>query len=149
MIEIIVMVWEIKLNFKMRKYGMAGFEKITEEERRNRYTKKYSCCGLAGFILYLTLVVLAIIIMSPRSCESRHSLELGVCVECDKLCMDCQGDATKCNKCMMGYFPNPNDGDQCDKCDAYEDSIRCKSCSANSDGGATCNECAKGFVLDK
>lgn len=97
---------------------MDGFEKITEEERRRKYGRKYSVCGIISFILYLLIVIVCFAAIDNRTCDPKHSLELGVCVPCDELCNDCSGDATKCNKCITGFYPHSGDG-QCQKCDAF------------------------------
>lgn len=65
-IEAIIMIWEIILNRKMRKYKIEGFEKISEEERRSRYSKKYAGCGCFTFIIYFAVLVLGMIAFQSR-----------------------------------------------------------------------------------
>lgn len=81
-IEIIVMIWEIRLNYKMRGLNIKGFEKLTEEDRRRTYGRKYTVCGLVGFIIYMLIVVLCFFAVVSRTCTDKHALELGVCVPC-------------------------------------------------------------------
>jgi len=81
-IEIIVMIWEIRLNFKMRGLNIKGFEKCTEEDRRRTYGRKYSVCGFVAMAIYLALFCLLFFTQASRSCTEKHALELGVCVPC-------------------------------------------------------------------
>ena len=75
-VEAIIMVWEIILNRKMRKYKIEGFEKISEEERRSRYSKKYSGCGCLTFFLYF-----AILVFGMFAFESRNELMKDLLIE--------------------------------------------------------------------
>lgn len=61
-IEIIIMIWEIVLNRKMRKLRIEGFEKISEEDRRNNYGKKFGGVGCMTFMVYLLVVILGMFI---------------------------------------------------------------------------------------
>lgn len=82
-IEIIVMIWEIRLNYKMRGLNIKGFEKCTEEDRRRTYGRKYTVCGIVSFVLYIVILGLCIFgVVESRSCTDKHALELGVCVPC-------------------------------------------------------------------
>lgn len=65
--EAIIMIWEIILNRRMRKYKIEGFEKISEEERRSRFSKKYSGCGCVTFFLYFTILVACMFVFESRN----------------------------------------------------------------------------------
>jgi SNF family Na+-dependent transporter len=75
-IEAIIMIWEIILNRKMRKYKIEGFEKISEEERRSRYSKKFAGCGCLTFVLYF-----AILVIGMFGFESRNELMKSMLIE--------------------------------------------------------------------
>jgi len=76
------MIWEIKLNYKMRGLNIKGFEKLTEEDRRRTYGRKYSVCGFIGLAIYVVIFAFCFFSVDSRSCTDKHSLELGVCVPC-------------------------------------------------------------------
>lgn len=79
---------------------------MTEDDRRRNYSRKFGVCGMVSFMFYLLLVILCAAAISTRSCDDVHALELGVCMPCDKLCLDCKEDSTKCQKCKVGYYPS-------------------------------------------
>jgi len=76
------MIWEIKLNYKMRGLNIKGFEKLTEEDRRRTYGRKYSVCGFIGLAIYIVIFAFCFFSVDSRACTDKHSLELGVCVPC-------------------------------------------------------------------
>lgn len=78
-IEIIIMIWEIVLNRKMRKLRIEGFEKISEEDRRNNYGKKFGGVGCMTFMVYLLVVILGMFIFQSRNEALMQQLaEMGV-----------------------------------------------------------------------
>ena len=93
-IEIILCIWEVTLNRKMRKLRIQGFEKVTEEEKRRRYSRKFGLLGLVTALVWLALLILILAVSSGRECDNRHAMESGVCVPCiDPLCEDCLQDS--------------------------------------------------------
>ena len=66
-IEAVIMIWEIILNRKMRKYKIEGFEKISEEDRRKQYSKRYSGCGSLTFALYFIILVMGMFMFESRN----------------------------------------------------------------------------------
>lgn len=63
------------------------------------------------------------------------------------MCLKCTKDSTKCESCDVGFHPSKEDG-QCRDCDQYEDQVRCLKCTEGTDGTATCNQCATGYLLN-
>ena len=133
-IEAVIMIWEIILNRKMRKYKIEGFEKISEEDRRKQYSKRYSGCGSLTFALYFIILVMgmfmfesrnellkAMLITQGASANSSEpmvgtTIEMGVIVNCTPNCLNCDGDSTKCKKCADGMYVKKKDG-LCYDCD--------------------------------
>jgi len=76
------MIWEIRLNFKMRGLNIKGFEKCSEEDRRRTHGRKYSVCGFVAIAIYIAIVAFCFFTIESRSCTDKHALELGVCVPC-------------------------------------------------------------------
>lgn len=65
-VEIILCMWEITLNRKMRKLKIQGFEKITEEEKRRRFSRKYGLLGLSSALVWLVILIMILAIASGR-----------------------------------------------------------------------------------
>lgn len=104
-LEIVLMIIEIRLNLKMRKLKVKGFEKPTEEERRRKWSRCAGIMSLVIMILYLIVLILSLSLSKGRLCEGKYSLTLGVCELCkDKNCLDCTGNPSKCSTCAGGYF---------------------------------------------
>lgn len=57
LIEIIIMIWEIILNRRMRKYKIEGFAKLSEEDRRAKFSKKAAGLGICTFMIYFLIVI--------------------------------------------------------------------------------------------
>ena len=88
------------MNIKMRKLKMRGFEKISEEEKRKRFSKKFGALGLVSALVWLVVLLIILAAAPGRECDSRHAMETGVCVPCvDPLCEDCHKDSDKCLSC--------------------------------------------------
>jgi len=62
------MIWEIKLNYKMRGLNIKGFEKLTEEDRRRTYGRKYSVCGFIGLAIYIVIFAFCFFSVDSRAC---------------------------------------------------------------------------------
>lgn len=102
-VEGIIMIWEIILNRRMRKYKIEGFEKISEEERRSRYSKKYAGCGFLTFFVYFVILVFGMFAFESRNDLMKsllieapgmngtvgQTIEMGVIVNCTPGCNDC------------------------------------------------------------
>ena len=92
-----MIIWEIKLNRDMRKLKIEGFEKVTEEERRRRHSKKFGLIGLATALCWLLIVIICLVVASGRNCDAKHAMEMGVCIPCqDPLCDSCLEDSQMC-----------------------------------------------------
>lgn len=89
-VEIIIAIWEIGLNRKMRKLKVPEYEKISEEERRRIHSKKFGLVGLVSAFCWLVVLIICLAAASGRYCDVRHAMEMGVCVPCqDPLCDSC------------------------------------------------------------
>jgi SNF family Na+-dependent transporter len=74
-IEIIIMIWEIVLNRKMRKYKIEGFEKINEEDRRTKYGKKFGACGCMTFAIYILVIIFGMFAFESRNAALEEQLD--------------------------------------------------------------------------
>ena len=81
-IEIVIMIWEIRLNLKMKKLGIAEFQKLTEEDRRRKFGRKSTIYGWVSFALFIVILVLGLALAPGRSCHGSRGVETGVCVDC-------------------------------------------------------------------
>ena len=98
------MIIEIRLNLKMRKLKVKGFEKPIEEVRR-RWSRCAGIMTLVNMIAFFLILILSLSLSKGRLCEGKYSLSVGVCELCkDKNCLDCTGDSSKCKTCAGGYF---------------------------------------------
>ena len=50
------MIIEIRLNIKMRKLKVKGFEKVSEEERRRKHGKKAGIIAILSFVSFLLIL---------------------------------------------------------------------------------------------
>jgi hypothetical protein len=108
-LEISLMIIEIRLNLKMRKLKVKGFEKPTEEVRRRQWSRCAGVMTLVNMIAFLIILILSLSLSKGRVCEGKYSLSLGVCELCiDKNCLDCTGNSNKCRTCAGGYFVDKN-----------------------------------------
>lgn len=73
-IEVFIMIWEIVLNRKMRKLRIEGFQKISEENRRSNYSKRYSACGCLAFVAYIAILVLGFVVFQSRQAMLKEIL---------------------------------------------------------------------------
>ena len=121
----------------MRKLGMRGYEKVTEEERRKKWSKKMSFVAVFSMIVFLGFLFAGAFISPGRQCAKRQALESAVCIDCvDKYCDDCSSNSKACVTCESGYVKN-SDG-RCEDCD-LEPYKKCLSCSIANDGTKICN----------
>lgn len=96
-IEIILVIYEIVMNRKMRKLRIQGFEKVTEEKRRSLHSRKLGLLGLVSAFLWLIVLIICLAASDGRSCDARHAMETGVCVPCiDPHCEQCNIESDKC-----------------------------------------------------
>jgi len=103
------MIIEIRLNLKMRKLRVQGFEKVSEEDRRRKHGKKASIMAILCFISFLLILIIGLATTKGRSCLGKYSLETGVCAKCnDENCLDCTGDHTTCKTCKGSFMVNGN-----------------------------------------
>lgn len=99
-VELILVIYEIVLNRKMRKLRIQGFEKVTEEERRRLHSRKFGLLGLVSAFLWLLILIICLAASEGRVCDARHAMETGVCVPCiDPLCEQCHVDSDRCQVC--------------------------------------------------
>ena len=81
-IELILVIYEIVLNRKMRKLKIQGFEKVSEDERRRLFSRKSGLLGLVSVFLWLIILIICLAASDGRKCDARHAMESGVCVPC-------------------------------------------------------------------
>lgn len=56
-IELMMLLWEVKKNYDMKKLGM-GIKPLTEEERRNKYAKKMSYVAFASMVVFIIVLLI-------------------------------------------------------------------------------------------
>lgn len=96
-IEISLVTYKIVLDRRMRKLKIKGHEKVTEEERRNKYSRKIFLGFLISFVTWLIVFIVCLAVSEGRKCDERHAMEFGVCVPCkDPDCTKCEEDADIC-----------------------------------------------------
>ena len=69
------MIIEIRLNLKMRKLRVKGFEKASEEERRRKHGKKAGIVAILCFISFLIILIIGLTTTKNRTCLGYYSLE--------------------------------------------------------------------------
>ena len=97
--ELSVMIWEVANNRDLKKLRIAGFEKLTEEQRREQNHKKAMSLGSVSMILFIAFVALASVFGEGRKCADRQALENAVCTDCwSPYCQECpdSSSATGC-----------------------------------------------------
>lgn len=103
------MIIEIRLNLKMRKLKVIGFEKVSEEDRRRKHGKKAGIIAILCFLSFLLILIIGLVTTKGRSCLGKYSLEMGVCAKCDdENCLDCTGDHKTCKTCKGLFMVNGN-----------------------------------------
>jgi hypothetical protein len=73
------MIIDIRLNIKMRKLKVKGFEKVSEEERRRKHGKKAGLIAVGCFLTFLLVLIIGLVTAKGRTCLGKYSLEMGVC----------------------------------------------------------------------
>jgi len=56
--ELVMMIWEVTKNKDLRKLGIPGFEKLTEEQRRMQNHSRMSIIGFASMAIFIALLIL-------------------------------------------------------------------------------------------
>jgi len=88
--ELSAMIWEVANNRDLKKLKIKGFEKLTEEERREQNYKKGTTLASVSFALFIVFVVLASVFGEGRECGDRQALENAVCTDCwSPYCQEC------------------------------------------------------------
>jgi len=67
-VEIVLIIIEIRLNIKMRKLKVKGFEKVSEEERRRKNGKKAGLISILCLIGFLVVLIVGLALSKGRSC---------------------------------------------------------------------------------
>jgi uncharacterized membrane protein len=108
-IELFMLIWEVKKNYDMKKLGI-GMKKLTEEERRNKYAKRMSFVAFGSMVLFIIVLLIGSVSNKNRECGDRQALEQAVCVDCvDANCLSCAENGSKqCSQCAIGYVLNSN-----------------------------------------
>lgn len=89
-IELIFATWEYLNNKKLKKYKIKGFQKKSEEERRQKYSKLVGMYSLVASIIFIFILLLTLLTTPNRQCQNRAALEQAVCVYCeDQNCAVC------------------------------------------------------------
>jgi hypothetical protein len=96
-IELILVIYEIVMNRKMRKLRIQGFEKVGEDEKRRLHSRKFGLLGLVTAFVWLVVLIICLAASKGRKCDERHAMETGVCVPCiDPNCEQCHANSDKC-----------------------------------------------------
>lgn len=141
-IELFMLIWEVKKNYDMKKLGI-GMKPLTEEERRTKYAKKMSYVAFASMVVFIIVLLIGSVANKSRTCAEKQALEQAVCVDCeDSNCLNCAEKGSKhCSECAIGYILNSRG--QCVDCDDIE-KVECETCIAKDDSGlALSTECTK------
>jgi hypothetical protein len=130
-IELMMLLWEVKKNHDMKKLGI-GMKPLTEEERRNKYAKKMSYVAFASMVVFIIVLLIGSVSNKSRKCAEKQALEQAVCVDCeDSNCLNCADLGSKqCSECAIGYILNSRG--QCVDCDD-KDYVECEVCTARDD----------------
>lgn len=80
--ELIMMIWELKLNNDYKKLNYKAFQKKPEEERRRLWSKKFGILGAVSFVFFILILIVSLVTSDTRSCHGNHVMELGVCSPC-------------------------------------------------------------------
>jgi hypothetical protein len=107
-IELSLMIWENRQNKIMNELGISNLVKLTEEQRRRKYSRQLSIVSFVSMGLFLVLLIIGFAAENMRECGSRQALEAAVCVNCaDSACMSCMGNSNECKQCEIGYVLSP------------------------------------------
>ena len=138
-VELLMLIWEIKKTYDMRKLGIAK-KKLTEEERRTKYAKKMSYLAFGSMTFFIIVLLIATVASSMRVCPEGQAMESAVCIDCvDVGCKSCPRDSRNCEECSERQALESG------RCiDCAQDS--CLTCAEDS---KVCTECAVGYVLNE
>lgn len=73
-VELVMLIWEVKKNYDMRKLGISR-QKLTEEQRRYKYARIMAVNAIVSMVLFLVILVAASASNKPRQCTERQALE--------------------------------------------------------------------------
>jgi hypothetical protein len=73
-LELILIFWEMKKNYDMKKLRM-GRVKLSEEERRNKYAKSMSYVAFGSMTLFIVILLVGSVSNKSRSCPVGMALE--------------------------------------------------------------------------
>ena len=66
----------------MRKLGQSEYAKLSEEERRRKWSKKMTFLAAFSMLVFLVFLIGGVFVSPGRECEKRQALESAVCVDC-------------------------------------------------------------------
>jgi hypothetical protein len=69
-IELFMLIWEVKKNYDMKKLGI-GRKKLSEEERRTKYAKRMSFVAFGSMIFFLVILIAGSAANKSRECGVR------------------------------------------------------------------------------
>jgi hypothetical protein len=73
-IELFMLIWEVKKNYDMKKLGI-GRKKLSEEERRTKYAKRMSFVAFGSMIFFLVILIAGSASNKSRECVEKQALE--------------------------------------------------------------------------
>lgn len=71
MIELAMLVWEMQFNKKMRKLGQSEYNKLPEEERRRKWSKKMTFLAVFSMTVFLAFLIGGVFVSPGRECAKR------------------------------------------------------------------------------
>ena len=81
-IELPIMLCEIRHFRKMQKSEIRGWVKPTEEQRRDKNYKIASWSAFSSTCVIVLTIIIALSAIPARSCDAGYSLELATCEPC-------------------------------------------------------------------
>ena len=66
-----MLVWEIHFFKKMRKLGQTEYNKLSEEERRRKWSKKMTFLAVISMGIFLACLIGGVFVSPGRECEKR------------------------------------------------------------------------------
>ena len=127
-IELPIMLCEIRHFRKMQKSEIRGWVKPTEEQRRDKNYKVASWSAFSSSFVIVLTVIIALSTIPARSCDSGYSLELATCEPCKiQGCINCEEDSSMCLQCKPGHVFVEGKG--CLDCDTDPSAVNCEACS--------------------
>jgi len=71
MVELVMLIWEVHFNKKMKKLGINGYAKLSEEERRRKWSKKMTFLAVLSMIIFIVFLIAGVFVSPGRECEKR------------------------------------------------------------------------------